>query len=96
MKSNLRFIDEPEEEAGEEAEIQNFPREKIAEDKGWVPGDPPPVSVANPTGTPRVESPAMSNRPEPINVFEVGQCTSAAPTSASLSISRGSRWIAWP
>ena len=36
MKSNLRFIDEPEEEAGEEAEIQNFPREKIAEDKQFT------------------------------------------------------------
>jgi len=38
----------------------------------------------------------MSNSPEPMKVFEVGQWISAAPTSASRARSRGSRWMAWP
>jgi hypothetical protein len=57
--------------------------------------DPPPVSVASPTRRPRAASP-MSKRPDPMKVFEVGQCTTEASASRKRSISRGSRWMAWP
>jgi hypothetical protein len=38
----------------------------------------------------------MSNRPEPMKVFEVGQWIRLAPASASRSFSRSVRWMAWP
>jgi hypothetical protein len=56
--------------------------------------DPPPVSVASPTRS-CVASP-MSNRPEPMKVFEVGQWIRLASASISRAFSRSVRWIAWP
>ena len=56
--------------------------------------DPPPVSVANPTR--RLCVSPMSNRPDPMKVFDVGQCTTLAPASASRAFSRAVRWMAWP
>ena len=47
--------------------------------------EPPPVSVARPTRWPSATRAAMSNSPEPMKVFEVGQWISAAPTSRSLT-----------
>ncbi len=35
--------------------------------------DPPPVSVASPMRCPAAFNPAMSNRPDPMKVFDVGQ-----------------------
>ena len=45
--------------------------------------EPPPVSVASPTRSPARFNPSMSKRPEPMKVFEVGQWTRLASTSAS-------------
>ena len=58
--------------------------------------DPPPVSVARPMRCPSAFSPAMSNRPDPMKVLEVGQWIRLAPDSFSRARSRGVRWIAWP
>ena len=58
--------------------------------------DPPPVSVARPIRCPARDSPSMSKRPEPMKVFEVGQCTRLAPASIRRARSRSVRWIAWP
>jgi len=38
----------------------------------------------------------VSNNPDPMNIFEVGQCTATDPASAMISISRCSKWIQCP
>ena len=48
--------------------------------------DPPPVSVASPIRSCGASD--ILNNPDPMKVFDVGQCTNAAPISVRRDFSR--------